>query len=102
MSTASCAATSRRGDVAVAFEILDRYEYSEPHRVRAATLKRAGGDLRALEYEIESANCDYRDVLGYAEYPEGKRRMLRNLSEDERRGIYERDWRQYEVWCTRV
>jgi len=38
-------------------------------RVQMACLKCANGDLEALERAVENACCDYRDVLGPAEYP---------------------------------
>lgn len=41
----------------------------ERPRVQFAALKLAGGDLKKLRYVIDSAKCDYRDVLSGAEYP---------------------------------
>src|SRR5262245_36909978 len=75
----------------------------EPHRVRLAALKLAGGDLTRLRYEIEGAKCDYRDVLGPAEYPGYTKRMfhIEKLSEDEQQRIIDADWRQYQDWLTR-
>ena len=47
----------------------------EFHRVRAAILKLANGDLDVLERQIASAKMDYRDTLAAAEYPRYTRKM---------------------------
>ena len=75
----------------------------EPHRVRLAALKLAAGDIKRLRYEIEGAKCDYRDVLGPAEYPGYTKRMFRigELAQEEQQRIIDADWRQYQEWLTR-
>jgi hypothetical protein len=75
----------------------------EPHRVRLAALKLAGGDIKRLRHEIEGAKCDYRDVLGPAEYPSYTKLMFRigELAQDEQQRIIDADWRQYQDWLTR-
>ena len=75
----------------------------EPHRVRLAALKLAGGSIGRLRDQIESAKCDYRDVLAPAEYPGYSKRMfrIRDLPQDEQQRIIDGDWKQYQDWLTR-
>lgn len=75
----------------------------EPHRVRLAALKLAAGSMERLRVHIESAKCDYRDVLAPAEYPgySSRVRGLRELPSDEVQTIIDDDWRQYQDWLTR-
>jgi hypothetical protein len=75
----------------------------EPHRVRLAALKLAAGSIERLRDQIESAKCDYRDVLAPAEYPGYSKRMfrIRDLPQDEQQRIIDGDWKQYQDWLTR-
>jgi hypothetical protein len=73
----------------------------EVDRVRRAALKLAKGNIERLRREIESANCDYRDVLAAAEYPEYSKRMCGSLSDEEGQRIIDADWKQYEAWLRR-
>lgn len=75
----------------------------EPDRVRLAVLKLAAGSLERLRYQIEQAKCEYRDVLGAAEYPRYTKVWFRidKLPPDERLRVIEADWRQYQDWFTR-
>jgi hypothetical protein len=76
--------------------------HREPTRVRLAALKRADGSMTRLQVCIESAKRDYRDVLAAAEYPTfHKMGWGRKLAADERRGIIDSDWQQYEAWLKR-
>src|SRR5262245_11258595 len=72
-------------------------------RVRLAVLKLTAGDITRLRYELEGAKCDYRDVLGPAEYPGYTKRMFRigELAQDEQQRIIDADWRQYQDWLMR-
>ena len=72
----------------------------ERPRVQLAALKLAGGDLKKLRYQIDSAKCDYRDVLSGAEYPGYSRKCtgLRQPSPEERKQVIENDWKQYHSW----
>ena len=77
--------------------------HRELHRVRAAALKLAAGDIEQLRREIEGAKCDYRDVLAAAEYP-GYMRLVPGsgkLSAQETKRIVDADWKQYQDWFTR-
>ena len=72
----------------------------ETARIKLAVLKLADGSVEKLRSNIDSAKCDYRDVLAPAEYPEYCKRGFR-VSEwpaEERSRIIESDWRQYEDW----
>ena len=90
-----------------AFAILSEYGSDtwnrEPHRVRVAVLKLANGNLERLRTEIETAKCDYRDVLAPAEYPNYSKCVpgpdTRASAEVQR--IIDVDWKQYEVWFNR-
>src|SRR5262245_19325929 len=73
--------------------ILDEYVELERERVQVAVLKLANGNLDDLRRYIESAKCDWRDVLGPAEYPLYTRKMFRidRLPEQERQKIIDSD-----------
>jgi hypothetical protein len=77
--------------------------HNEPHRVRAAVLKLANGNLDHLKREIATARADYRDVLAYAEYPDYFRRVSGHgsLPEDQISQIIAKDWKQYQEWFQR-
>jgi hypothetical protein len=49
--------------------------HREPERVRAAALKLARRTLEGLRDTMETAKCDYRDMLAAAEYPGYFRRV---------------------------
>jgi hypothetical protein len=90
---------------AAAMDILNEYGSAEWHResprVQLAVLKLAGGNLKDLRLHIETAKCDYRDVLSPAEYPRYTGRgfgEMRRLPLEERERIIESDWNQYETW----
>lgn len=91
-------------ETGAALDILDRYGSEEWHReaerVRMAALKLAQGDLKRLAAAIETATCDYRDVLAPAEYPEYCRAIDPSsaVSPEERQRIIEADARQYTEW----
>jgi hypothetical protein len=72
----------------------------ERPRVQLAALKLAVGDLKKLRIQIDSAKCDYRDVLSGAEYPNYSRKCtgLRQPPPEEREQIIENDWKQYQAW----
>lgn len=82
-----------------AMEILQQYNGGdEPHRVRVAILKLAAGNIGALRQHLETAVCDYRDVIAPAEYP-GYLKLCFSRSRSEiPQQIIERDWKQYNDW----
>jgi hypothetical protein len=86
----------------VVMEVLGEYgnEHREVNRVRLAVLKLANRKLQELRYWMEQAKCDYRDVLGPAEYPlYGKKwGRMDKMSEEEQQKIIQSDWAQYEKW----
>jgi hypothetical protein len=88
--------------------ILDEYGREEFHieidRVHLAVLKLSAGSMDALRRHIEWAKCDWRDVLGPAEYPGYSKKMFRidRLTDEEQRKIIERDWKQYETWLSKA
>jgi hypothetical protein len=76
--------------------------HREMHRVHLAILKLAAGRLDALRGEVETAKCDYRDILAYAEYPRYSREIgFGDVPALLKRDVIEDDWRQYESWLTR-
>lgn len=93
-----------KGEVEEVFRLLDKYGKEkwerEPLRVRLAALKLADGNLERLRSEIDNAACDYRDVLGPAEYPLATKKWskMNKMAEAEKQEIYGKDWRQYLEW----
>ena len=75
-------------------------EDREPVRVRLAVLKLASRDLVKVRYWIEQAKCDYRDVLGPAEYPLYTKKWFRidKMPDEEHNRIVQSDEEQYERW----
>jgi hypothetical protein len=82
--------------------VLGEYGSDQPemYRVRLAALKLAARNLRELRYWIEQAKCDYRDVLGPAEYPLYSKKWGRmdKMPKEEQQEIIRSDWEQYEKW----
>ncbi len=74
--------------------------HCEPHRVRLAALKLAAGSLEQLRIQIDSAKCDFRDVLAYAEYPGYMKKMfhIEKVPENEQKRVIDADWSQYQEW----
>jgi hypothetical protein len=91
------------GDAGQALSILDEYGLdSEPCRVQLAALKLAAGSISALKREIQTAKCDFRDVLCGAEYPRYSREIaFSDAPESVKRAVIEDDWKQYEAWLKR-
>ena len=91
-------------DQHAAFTLLDRVRHWQGRpqpRVHAAALKVSYGDLTKLQYWVDRANLDPRDVLSAAEYPLLFTRSGDQLSDTERESIYDADWEQYQRWFTR-
>ena len=59
-------------------------------RVQMACLKCANGKLEALERVVNDACCDYRDVLGPAEYPT----YYKARTPEAKQKAIESDWKQ--------
>ena len=85
--------------------ILNQYgveEYQrERDRVQLAILKLSQGQFDLLEYYLEVACSDYRDVLAWAEYPEVMKlgfTAKSQLSPTEVRSLRLRDRQQYLDW----
>ena len=81
-------------------DLLDSYNDREQARVQLAALKLANGDVARLGHYVEAAKCDWRDVLGAAEYPKYTKKAFRidALFFEERRSIIDADWQQYQEW----
>lgn len=81
---------------AEARRILEEYGdgKAEAERVRLAILKLAGGDLAELRRVTDAALLDYRDVLGWAEFPETMRRGAGGSDPE----VAERDRAQFLRW----
>ncbi len=87
-----------------ALALLDGYG-CEPHerereRVQLALLRLSGGRIDTLRHDLETARCDYRDVLAPAEFPG---QMLSGASAfnslpEELRRIEAEDRSQYLAW----
>jgi hypothetical protein len=70
----------------------------EIDRVRLDILKLANGKMDGLQQAIKSAKSDYRDVISWAEYP-NCRWDTHNLTAEEKKQIYSKDWRAYLAWA---
>jgi len=72
-------------------------------RVRLAVLKLAAGNLERLRKQVETARCDFRDVLAFAEYPEYFARVTgaADQSREKVQRIIDADWNQYQEWLQR-
>jgi hypothetical protein len=86
-------------------KILDEYgtkdSRCERDRVQLAVLKLAAKNLEALRSYIETAKCDYRDVLAPAEYPGYKKTFrIYDLPAEEQQPIIDADWNHYQTWLT--
>ena len=75
----------------------------EPARVRLAVLKLSAGCEDRLRSHMETATCDYRDVLSPAEYPSYTERVSGsgNVPPREEQRIIDADWEQYQEWLAR-
>ncbi|MDX1439453.1 MAG: hypothetical protein R3284_06075 [Rubricoccaceae bacterium] len=88
-------------------EILRKYGTEDWHRetdrVRLAALKLASGNIDRLCSTIETAKCDYRDVLAPAQYSEYSRIVgpSEAVSPAEWERIIDADWKQYVEWLAR-
>jgi hypothetical protein len=82
-------------------EILNVYQDYESYRVWAAILKLSNGDINKVNYYVELANTDYRDVLAPAEYPIYSHKIgfdTDKYSKQEINGIIKDDLDQYKRW----
>lgn len=70
----------------------------EAIRVRVAALKLSEGSMERLLDLIAHAKRDYRDVLGWAEYPEEMRTLTWRLPPAEQVRIRTADRAQYLAW----
>ncbi len=85
--------------MAILNEYVARFN-DNPSPVRIAALKMADGSLTRLRTWIEIAKSDYRDVVLPATSPSYST-IGRDLSERERRKIFESERQQYEDWLMR-
>jgi hypothetical protein len=81
----------------------EAYDAQGLERVRLAVVRLAGGSLAELRVQVEMAKEDWRDVLLFAEAPEGLRHGLftGEVDAETRREIIARDRQQYEEWLRR-
>lgn len=86
-----------------AMAVLEEYTNRERDRVQVAVLKLAAGSMQELRRYIEWAKCDWRDVLGPAEYPGYGKKMFRieKFSLEEKQKIINADWKQYSDWLAK-
>lgn len=74
--------------------------HREPARVRLAVLKLSAGCEDRLRSHLQTATCDYRDVLSSAEYPSYTERVsgTGNVPAAEEQRIIGADWKHYRDW----
>jgi hypothetical protein len=77
--------------------------HGEPTRVRLALLKLAAGCEERLRSHLETAICEYRDVLAPAEYPSYMKQVpgIGGVDPEEEQRIIDADWVQYQEWLSR-
>ena len=67
-------------------------------RTQLAVIKLSMGKFSKLEYFIDAAKVDWRDVLAWAEYPEELKNPTWNMDVEEVKSIRARGRRQYLNW----
>lgn len=77
--------------------------HTEVPRVRLAILKLANGDWLKVQFYVDIAMRDFRDVLGEAEYPAyvahlNSGRRVEGLPHDEQQQVAAEDRSQYTEW----
>lgn len=86
--------------------VLSRYGADDAHReiprVRAAILKLSGSDLDRLARETAAASCDWRDVLGPAEYPRQMKGPLKSENPDRHAELKQQDLETHQGWLDSV
>lgn len=88
-------------ETAAVFEILHEYKGgSEVNRVWLAVLKLSDGSIDRPR-QMDIANCDYRDLLGSAEYPAYFAMPETDIPPEEQQRVIDADWKQYHDWLTR-
>ena len=86
-------------------EAYGRKEYHrEVDRVHLDILKLADGKKEKIEWQVEEACCDFRDVVLCAEYPNYGKKMFRidKLPEEEKEKLIIVDRDQYEAWLHKI
>ena len=74
--------------------------HRETQRVRVAILKEAKGITANVRSRVEIAKCDYRDVVGCAEYPK-QMAVGFGIGDEKRQQLQAEDWQQYQEWLNR-
>lgn len=85
--------------------ILDQYGVEsyeqERERVQIAILKLSEGEMEKLHKNVRIAKEDYRDVLGYAEYPLEMQSETWNMDKQKAEEIRKKDRQQYLEWLNK-
>ena len=68
------------------------------NRISAAIIKLANKNVELIDYYIDKANNDSRDVLSQAEYPRYSKLDFEDLEKQKIKNIYLDDWREYSNW----
>ena len=92
-------------DASKIMSLLDQYGVEsyeqERERVQIAILKLSDGDIEKLRKNVRIAKEDYRDVLGYAEYPLEMQSETWKMDEQKAEEIRKKDRKQYLEWLNR-
>lgn len=72
------------------------------NRIVAAILKLAKSDLNKMDFLINKANEDFRDIVSEAEYPRASRNGFELPNEKELRTDYLNDWNEYLEWKKKI
>lgn len=68
------------------------------NRICAAILKLAKSDLNKIDFLINKAKEDFRDIVSEAEYPRASKYGFDLPNEKELKTVYLEDWNEYVEW----
>jgi len=91
-------------DTNIVYRKLDKIETTNldgKYRISAAVLKLTDKDLDKIDYYINIALEDFRDVISMAEYPRASNNFG-NRSKEENKSDYLKDWEEYSSWLNKT
>jgi predicted nucleotidyltransferase len=71
------------------------------NRISAAILKLANGDLDKIDYLVNMAIDDFRDIVSKAEYPRNSKHGFDSIDKKTSKREYLADWKDYSSWIKR-
>lgn len=68
------------------------------NRIAASILKLAKADLNKIDFLINRAKADFRDIVSKAEYPRASKYGFELPNEKELKTVYLNDWNEFIEW----